>query len=60
MPEQRACPDCAVVMGFADGVYFCLDPECGYTEVEEEEEEEEEEGYRCPHCKRVIEEGDLI
>lgn len=61
MSEQRSCPDCSVIMGFADGVYFCLDPECGYTEQEEEEQEEEddEEVFRCPHCSHVIEEGDL-
>lgn len=61
MSKEKECPDCGVIMGYSDGVFACLDPDCGYVELEEQEEteDEDEEVYRCPHCKRIIEEEEL-
>lgn len=61
--EQKECPDCGVIMRYSEGVYSCLDPECGYVEdveeVEEEEDEDTTEDFTCPHCGKIIDEDDL-
>ena len=61
MPIKKECPECAIIMSFKEeeGLYICLDPECGYTEYLEEEEQEEDEEVeekKCPHCGEVINE----
>ena len=56
--EKKFCPDCGCIMvlDFDEESYYCIDPNCSYEEDVEQEEDDE---YRCPHCRRVIEEEDL-
>ena len=67
LPKAKDCPDCSMPMALdtEDFLYYCTDPECGYTEYcedgkpAEQVEEEESEDFLCPHCHKVIAEEQL-
>ena len=59
--ENRPCPKCKIIMAFqsTDGLYICIDPNCGYTEYVEDEDTAENDEFRCPHCGKVIDDDEL-
>lgn len=63
--EQKDCPDCGAILGFDkdEGLYYCLDTDCGYTETCEDgkgvNDIEEDTEFHCPHCNKIIDEDDL-